>query len=139
MAPVDVAPEFATEILAAFDLIVSVNTSLLDDDPRSAACSKILRASDVSEVEPGAFAVRFGDANYCWLEMIHPSDDCQSVVETLSRDGVEIRHELFRRRLEKGVILRARVRGALVRNTLATEIATTAYERFASAEPPLTV
>ena len=106
IAPGDFSPQLAADVLAAFDLIVSVNTSLLDDDPQSAVCGKLLGAAAPTEFRHGAFAVRIGDPNLSWLEMVHPSDYCHSAAEQVAPDGVGIRHELFRRRLEKGVILR---------------------------------
>ena len=66
--------------------------------------------------------------------MVHPVDFGGAKVSTGT-----ISHHLFQQRLEKGVILRARVRAAILhrKNDLAT--AQAAYERFAGAEPPLTV
>ena len=140
LAPAEFASEFAAEILGAFDLIVSVNTSLLDDDPRSAVCGAIPSGSAAFESRPGQFAVVIGQSDLCWLEMIHPSDYCHSEAKRFSSQATEvgIRHELFRQRLEKGVILRARVRGGLIRQQ-SDAIAAAAFERFAATEPPLTV
>ena len=141
LAPAEFASEFASEILGAFDLIVSVNTSLLDDDPRSAVCGAIPSGSAAFESRPGQFAVVIGQSDLCWLEMIHPSDYCHSEAKRFSSQATEvgIRHELFRQRLEKGVILRARVRGGLIRRQQSDAIAAAAFERFAATEPPLTV
>jgi hypothetical protein len=186
------APEFSADVRAAFDLIVSVNTSLLDDNPQSKvrgatfafdslhnlrgtnrgssgesklqleSCPTVSLgiAKSVDGVlnfspagrQTGAMLLRLQNADVSWVEMIHPSDFSHSTarpmqvenesLESLPKDveaGVEITHDLFRQRLEKGVILRGRVRGALVSRDHDEAIALTAYRRFAAAEPPLTV
>ena len=47
-------------------------------------------------------------------------------------------HRLFAERLEKGVILRSRIRGLFVPRDHDTELAQSEYRRFAASEPPLT-
>ena len=79
------------------------------------------------------------------MELIHPSD-YQSSSVTLTSSVAEpsdsvalIEHQVFRTRLEKGVILRARLRAALVATEKAEAITIAAYGHFARTEPPLTV
>jgi hypothetical protein len=92
----------------------------------------------------GCFVARAGDLS--WVEMVHPSDFCGSTINIAvgssseaATSQVGFAHKLFEQRLEKGVILRARVRGALVQQSGDVDVALAAYERFSASEPPLTV
>ncbi len=51
---------------------------------------------------------------------------------------MQLAHQLFAERLEKGVILRARVLGVLVDRDGDLAAAARHYENFVSAAPPLT-
>jgi hypothetical protein len=101
----------------------------------------------------GCFVFRLPDGARSYVEMVHPVDFGQSIIRctphatptdagTPAGEGgprhCETLHRLFHQRLEKGVILRARIRAALVRRDRDTAVALSAYERFAAAEPPLT-
>lgn len=173
----ELTPELAAHVLLAFDVIASVNTSLLDANPSSTVCSLIesveellnLSKSDqdglhavhvgpatdrrddaVKTIGPthpntGCFVTRLGTGELSWVEMVHPTDFRGSTA-TLSESGslpgrgsIRLVHELFQQRLEKGVILRARVRGALVEQSRGADVAIEAYQRFSVGEPPLTV
>jgi hypothetical protein len=176
IAPAEFAPGHERRVLIAFDLILSLNTSLLDSDPESKACSQLISvqrimnfqptqsgASDWQQIElpsrhstPGN-AVVFSAANdhsgcfvadlrhspFSYVEMVHPIDFYRSVLSLESTmetgDAVQIEHHLFPLRLEKGVILRARIRSAIVQSSHAQAAAAEAYNHFAAAEPPLTV
>jgi hypothetical protein len=156
----------------AIDLQVSVQTDVLDAKPRVStrsvlagdrverlidarspslarvaidAAAPVLLAPDAS---PACLLFSLG-GELAYVEMVHPADFRQC---RLSRRGEElvVEHGLFAEKdLEKGVILRARVRGLLLRSTApdragasqaaAVEvIAAEAYERFVAAPPPLT-
>jgi hypothetical protein len=72
--------------------------------------------------------------------MVHPTDFCEDKL-VVTQDGastVELRHNLFRNPLEKGVILRARIRGVFLseRPDDASRVAK-AYQSFALSPPPL--
>jgi hypothetical protein len=193
LLPEQFATGFKSGVVAAFDLILSVNTSLLANNPHSDVQSTIFGATEVISLrrdqrqaivaEPlalngqsvsishesseiaaggtGAFIVRWNGeksnsavANRSWIQMVHPSDFCRasagavgdlstaaaaSADRSTSPTGVQIVHDLFHQSLEKGVILRARVRGAIVDRQQDEAIAIAAYQQFAAAEPPLTV
>jgi hypothetical protein len=156
----------------AIDLQVSVQTDVLDARPRVStrsvlagdrverlidarspslarvaidAAAPVLLAPDAS---PACLLFSLG-GGLAYVEMVHPADFRQC---RLSRRGEElvIEHDLFAEKdLEKGVILRARVRGLLLRSAATDRagggpaaavevIAAEAYERFVAAAPPLT-
>jgi hypothetical protein len=88
---------------------------------------------------PGCLLFRLSDVRASYVEMVHPVDFYQ---DTLIRtpapgDGVRLRHQLFRDSLEKGVILRARVRGAFLLTDDDASVAAGCYEAFAAEKPPL--
>jgi hypothetical protein len=151
-------PAADDRFLAALDLIISVRTQSLDIQPESRVQS-ILPQSDVlrlHSVERGfiplalpaktpltiapdrgvgclLFRITGTELSYC--EMIHPAD-FQS--DEVSRSNtICLAHRLFSARLEKGVILRARVRGVILNRLGDAEMATQCYAAFAAAEPPL--
>jgi hypothetical protein len=127
--------------IAAIGLVASVQTSLLDSCPLFAARSQLLAAEafrlndtekgtftnlvppsseadpDSEPTAPHCYLFRLPGRQYSYAEMIHPAD-----TQFSSWDGwlhgtdfrLQLRHELFADRLEKGVILRARVLGVLV-------------------------
>lgn len=136
----EVAPECASDIVAAFELILSVNTSVLDEDPQSTVRSQVPAAAAVSSFDtlPGCFLVRPEGSHLSYLEMVHPVDHDRSEVRRVD-DLSQITHSLFARRLEKGVILRARVRGAVIARERDEATAAAAFQCFSAAEAPLTV
>jgi hypothetical protein len=192
LPPEEFSPQFPSNVLAGFDFILSLNTSLLDNNPQSHVSSSLspgctllqlqrigsggLNARAIAPVEaavgkdPHSVSFTSGNNNtgcfiarweltpnratrYSYVEMVHPADFNRSVVTTSSMQsaasapstttsqtgGSSIKHHLFQQRLEKGVILRARIRAAVVKRSADEPMAITAYERFAAAEPPLTV
>jgi hypothetical protein len=166
VAPAEFAADDASAVVAAFDLILSVNTSLLDNNPQSRVSSKIAATTAVFELVAdaaskltfqevdlarsrstagrinrtsgtGCFLARFGSNELSFVQMVHPVDFGGAILD-VHQQSLAISHQLFQQRLEKGVILRARVRAAVLHrhNDLSTALA--AYYRFANAEPPLT-
>jgi hypothetical protein len=151
--------------LAAIELVVSVQTSLLDSCPKIAIgshlhASEALRMTDSqsgaftsivppsAEVDPDSVAdaphcylFRLPGRQYSYIEMIHPAD-----VQSTTWDGwlhgphyrLQLRHELFADRLEKGVILRARVLGVLVDRRDDRTAALRHWQRFLVEDLPLT-
>jgi len=176
LKPEEFAAEYAGNVHVAFDLIASVNTSLLDSNPASSVRSSIAPVSDLMnliQTEPGRFqTLQFGSGvargaptetigahapntgcfiarsasnRLSWVEIVHPTDfhgtkatlgDSSSIH---GHHSLGLVHDLFAQRLEKGVILRARVRGALVDLENDAACATGAFRRFSAAEPALTV
>jgi hypothetical protein len=75
-----------------------------------------------------------------YIEMVHPADFRQTTFQWTTDSAPEVRlaHRLFVERLEKGVILRSRIRGLFVPRSHDAELARSEYRRFAASEPPLT-
>ncbi len=150
-------------VLAAVDLIVSVRTELLESWPELAVRSSIpsreilrLVSADsaqfapfpnigampllvCSDSGPGCLLFRLPDAGLSYGEMVHPADFQRSHLKRPAGETspIEVRHRLFAERLEKGVILRARVRAVWVEAADDTRQVAGCYAAFASAEPPL--
>lgn len=148
-------------VLAAVELIVSVRTQLLDSRPalraRSVlAADEMLRLADASANRfrplvpkhtsrlgpaegPGCLLFRRSGGRMSYAEMIHPADfhrdDLSGGVP--GDPPLQVRHRLFPQGLEKGVILRARLRGIFCPRQDDTRIVADAYRAFASADPPL--
>jgi len=155
----------ASEAAAAIDLVVSVRTELLESQPRLTVYSRlpageVFRLADAvrgrferlgpAEGPATAAATAGGGPASCWLfrppgdeisyaEMVHPADFQGSALGFDAEKGraVEVRHQLFVEHLEKGVILRASVRGALLPRHGDAALAASVYAAFASADPPL--
>jgi hypothetical protein len=89
---------------------------------------------------PGCCLLRPIGSGPSYIEMVHPADFRQTTFEwtTDSSPVVRLSHRLFAERLEKGVILRSRIRGLFIVRSHDTETARTEYRRFAASEPPLT-
>jgi len=155
-----VLPAESPGVLAAIDAIVSVRTSLWESWPELAVRSRlvpceILRLADAMRLRfepctsgasgeslvgianaPCCLVFRFPGAPFSYAEMAHPSDS-RGVTLSGGPAAVEIRHGLFAERLEKGVILRARVRGAIVDRADDLASAGACYRAFSAADPPL--
>lgn len=151
----------ATGLLGAIDMVVSVRTDLLDSRPGLAVVSAVppgemLRLRDrqsgrfeplevdgttrvVPQDGPGCLLFRpvLGDLSY--VEMIHPADfDRDEIARGESPDApISVRHRLFPQPLEKGVILRARVRGAILARSTDQELASALFAALSTADPPL--
>jgi hypothetical protein len=151
--------------IAAIELVVSVQTALLDSCPKIAIASHLhaseaLRMTDSQsgaftsivppsgEADPDGIAgaphcylFRLPGRQYSYIEMIHPAD-----VQNSNWDGwlhgahyrLQLRHELFADRLEKGVILRARVLGVIVDRRDDKAAALRHWQRFLTEQLPLT-
>ncbi len=126
--------------MAAIELVASVQTALLDSCPRLTLGSQLLatEAFQLTDAAGGTFTslvppqndpdpestgapfcylFRFSGRQYSYAEMIHPSDAHASHWDGWlhgTEYRLQLRHELFADRLEKGVILRARVLGVLL-------------------------
>jgi hypothetical protein len=153
-----------SQVIAVLELILSVQTRLLDSDPTSIVETD-LKATQASRLvdapsgrvdglpiaaspvvfEPvtgsGCFQFRLADAPLVYAEMIHPADFHRSTIKP--RAGNEsslcLSHQLFPRRLEKGVILRSRIRSFFTPAETDPATFADAYEEFAASGPPLTV
>ncbi|NUQ61401.1 MAG: hypothetical protein HUU20_02865 [Pirellulales bacterium] len=153
----------AGEPVATWDLIVSVHTDLLDSRPElgvvsTLGCSAGLRLLDAAgrfaELDlpteqtavigpaggPGCVLFRFPKGQFSYAEMVHPADFHHDEVLTLKSNEsctAKISHRLFVESLEKGVVLRARIRGVVLPRDADCRLAADAYWAFAAADPPL--
>jgi hypothetical protein len=127
--------------IVAIELLASVQTNLFDSCPKLAVRSQLVaseayrmadaaRGSFVGIVPPGddflpddspdvpqCYLFRLPGRQYSYAEMVHPADSRHSNWEGWLHGAdyrLQLRHELFAERLEKGVILRARVLGVLL-------------------------
>ncbi len=146
-------------VYGAVEVIASAQTSLLDSHPAVMSHTRIaakeilwLRGDAATDFEDvaadrpavarpkggkGCFVFRPTDGQFSYIEMVHPVDFDESKI---SRDSEEIaiEHQLISRWMEKGVIVRARLRALIVDRTKDKEIAVSAYQSFAKDEIPLT-
>ncbi|MGH7193414.1 MAG: hypothetical protein ACREJM_07750, partial [Candidatus Saccharimonadales bacterium] len=150
--------EFAGIARPSVDLQISVQTSLLDSRPglrtRShlPACAverigSLLAANHAAigastptfsrEAGAGCFVFRPWQGNFSYAEMAHPSDAAACELHD-GADATEIAHRLFEGNLEKGVIVRGRVRGVVVPRSEDLEFALAAWNQFVEQPPPLT-
>jgi hypothetical protein len=158
-----VTPPAADGVHLAVDLLLSVRTESLGSRPRIAVESVLAADQVFCAVEPesGRFerwtprsVVPGGspsnDSRACtvfraaggilsYAQMVHRGD-CRQAELTAADEtssAVRIRHWLFEQSLEKGVILRARVRGLFLPRDRDLELARKCFADFASADPPL--
>jgi hypothetical protein len=152
------------EMAVGVEVLVSVETDLLDSDP-STIVSSALPAAQVlvlRDAAPPAFEVvdptergsdalvgdgiqvvlaRLQGCPFSYVEMISPTDCDRSAIslDSTSSGMVRVDHVCFAERLEKGVIRRSRLRGYFVLREQDTDIANQLRVQFAESEPPLTV
>jgi hypothetical protein len=142
--------------IAALELVVSVQTNLLDSCPRITArsaipASEVLQLADPDrgtfgsansrQLSAPCYLFRLANGKYSYVQIVHPGDAQQSDLQSQAEGGagcVELRHELFSPKLEKGVILRARVLGLLVDRAGDEAAAAGHYAAFLSQDLPLT-
>ncbi|MCY2988170.1 MAG: hypothetical protein NTY19_09945 [Planctomycetota bacterium] len=145
------------------ELIISVQTDLLDTDPGLTIGSEVpqgtvwrLVAADKPQFEritfpdeplasyptrqPAVLLYRPADVGCSFVEMIHPSDFAGAVLAAPPQGagGYFSSFRLFDERLEKGVIRRGRLQGLFVARDGDQETAWNCYRRFAASEIPLT-
>ena len=140
------------------ELVVSVRTDLLDSRPELAVTSVTASCETLSLVnavegrfEPlapgsrsgegrGCVLVRLPQAGISYVEMVHPADchwDELEAFEESPGGPMRMAHRLFLDPLEKGVILRGRVRGVLLSREDDCRLAADCYREFAASEPSL--
>jgi len=149
--------------LLALEIVVSVQTNLLDSRPEVVVCSHLpahgawrlarLQPSELKQVRlredeprrfssadgPSCFVFRLqrGD-QYSYAQMLPPADAAESTVVRHGDGRVRIEHRLFPASLEKGVILRARVRGLLMPRRQDASQAIALYRDLLKSPLPLT-
>lgn len=171
--------EYDGQSYPRIDLVVSVETSLLDSRPRLSAVSNLmLDAGALVYRGEGCMLARLGGAaglqaagfeyqdGVCYAEICHPGDSISMLIEVpgretpgretpgreapdcgmrgeaqaalASRRPVRCLTRLFGQPLEKGVILRSRLRGLFIPWQRSEEIARAALAELAGSPPPLT-
>jgi len=152
-----VTPTSAERFVAAVELSVSVRTELLDGRPDLTVQSELAAAETLRLVDadvaryraeevlaaaptlirpsdgPGCLLFRPPAMEVSYAEMVHPADFQEDELARGKRSSgagatMQIRHNLFAGKLEKGVILCARVRGVLVPRADDTHIVAACYK-----------
>lgn len=149
-------------VVAALEVIVSTQTHLLDSHPKISVSTSLpglelwrltnlqqaefkqvsLAKSEVQQVHythgPGCYLWRLSGARWSFAEMLPPSDFHSTDIDRDDAGLVRLTHRLFERSLEKGVILKARVRGVLLDRARDGVSAIEWYRNLLQSEPPLT-
>ncbi len=144
------------------ELQVSVQTSLLDSQPQLTSSStlplcevrRLVNASSCTFVAcspqgtsalslspqqgPGCLLFRWPQSGVSYVEMIDPSDFGRDELAPSAAGRLKLSHRLFVSPLEKGVILRARLRGVYLPCEGDERNAAEAYRAFLDSPPPLT-
>jgi hypothetical protein len=130
-------------LLPHVDLVVSVETNLLDSHPELEAQTWLAMPADAMNTPPtlsrlanGCLA-RFEQLALSYLELTHPRDGLAPVPTTVG-GAVRLTTPLFGQPLEKGVILRSRLRGIFAPLSASDSLAAEALAEFATTPLPLT-
>lgn len=137
---VDVGQGTLADVTACVELQVSINTSLLDTAP-TVVVGNLLPAEeavDLPAYQGCATVVRPRGAAWSYVQIVHPVDYSRPCDTSKTPAGLQLSATLFGRHLEKGVIMRARVRGAIVARARDEAAATALYNDFLHAPLPLT-
>ncbi|MBL8828207.1 MAG: hypothetical protein JNM18_14600, partial [Planctomycetaceae bacterium] len=137
------------------DLQVLTQTDLLDSDPRRETISElpvgeVWRFSErgesqvdvtdahgqVRDADTCCVLVRPNGVDWSYVELVHPLDFHATELRR-SGERLQIRQALFVNFLEKGVILRSRVRGAIVDRSGDLETGRALYRQLCETAPPL--
>lgn len=156
-----VPPPDDRRLLAVLDVVLSIHTSLLDSHPQLTVATTLpkspaFRLTDSASaswqsldiaagreqvLEPatgcGCVVLRVPGETWSYAEMVHPADFRSDRCVDCCPDRLQLRHSLFPQTLEKGVLVRARVRGGWVARDGDLETAAACYAAFSADEPPL--
>lgn len=121
--------------VTVWELVLSAQTSLLESDS-SLAVSSLVAATNIEPFGLGGVLARRGDGTSL-LIVVHP-DDRRRVSWTVQEGGVSIACWLFSSAVEKGVLLRSRVRAAIGPADGDTAWAEALADAFAGSPPVLT-
>jgi hypothetical protein len=133
--------------IVGIDLVVTIGTQKLDAQPQVNLCSQVGNADTLvpENVEnrrpsegPSCTLFRLGETDLSYCEMLHPAEfHSTEASQDLETGGAILRHHLFSCPLEKGVILRARLRGLLLVRGGDEAAAAASFEEFLAAPLPL--
>ena len=158
-----VSPAPSEQFLAAVELVVSVQTHVRQRQPELSVRSslpatetfRLLEGESLSyqklapppeapaalgpEEGTGCLLFRQAGMELSYAQMVHPADfhSGRLVARSENEGTMHVSDQLFSQALEKGVILRARVRGVFLPRSGDQRIAAACYAAFAEAEPPL--
>ncbi|MCG8584067.1 MAG: hypothetical protein MI757_05085, partial [Pirellulales bacterium] len=131
--------------IAVLELVVSVQTDLLDSNPAMYVASRFPTGEIVGECEVGSaendqhfVLVRPATQPLSIMQAVHPSDRIGDAELEADDTGTVVRHPLFAEQLEKGVIRRARARVAILPRERDLQLALDCFDAFAASEPVLT-
>ena len=113
-------------------MIVSVQTSILDANPGLSVTSKLGRGVQV--IDDGIALCSLPDSEVCYVEVA----DSSNVESMIVLNESQITSRLFPGSLEKGVIRRARLLGCFVSGEAADATARSIRDEFIRSAPPLT-
>ena len=145
--------------LGGMEMLLSMQTSLLDSDPTIALKSELpageqwswnsqnwdslseksvgLSRSDAQNSATGLLLLRPTQSDTSYAQAVFPSDFLQA--EAISTpQTVTWSYPMFGERLEKGVIRRGRIAGWLLPRDNDQKLALTAWQAFCASPPPLT-
>jgi len=155
-------PTRSPSALAAFELVVSLQTQLLDLYPTVEVTTTLpahslwqlaeleepklqqlrLKKGDRLKIEAGArpscFLVRLPGHAYSYAEMLPPADFHAAQMHFATSGQLQIRQHIAAGRLEKGVIRRARVRGVFLPRRRDASAAIAWYRDLLASPLPLT-
>ncbi len=132
--------------LLGLDVIVTIGTQELDTHPQIVLCSRIADAVTLkpnSSDRPGNHRnsytlCRPHNTNLTYVEMVHPATPHSRQVSRDDGTGCTLlQNTLFACPLEKGVILRASLRGLLLRRNGDEAAAAACFAQFCNVAPPL--
>jgi len=147
--------------MPGLDVCVSVQTELLDSNPAltvtsHVAAAEVLRLVDPAHAEfalveqgstpcsieseqaPSCVVARLADMDRSYVEFAHPQDSSRTTIGLGdSPSTLRIAHEVFHGPLEKGVILRGRLRGLYLPRQDDLAIAARMYQEFLAQPLPL--
>jgi hypothetical protein len=81
---------------------------------------------------------RWPQADLSYIELAMPGETRRSELSLSADCRLTLSHEVFAEPLEKGVILRTRIRGAYLPSDGDERLAAQAWREFSAAPPPLT-
>jgi len=99
--------------------------------------------SGMRPLRPSLVQAPMGENDLFYVEMVHPDDLARRISSEPIRDDLSltsartIQYALFGLALEKGVVLRARLRGCWIRSSCPEQDAAALYQNFLREPPPL--
>jgi hypothetical protein len=123
----------------AIELQVSINTSLLDTHPSVAVSTHIAGAREAAASHRRRYTITRAALGLVYFEALHPTDEFHAAPAAgMSPGNSAATHTLFGDFLEKGVIVRARIRGVFLPAEIGAPDLDALYDDFVNEPLPLT-